>query len=320
MRLDEACDKVFARHETFHPRYGWLKKAVEAAGSEEDTFNSPDAVVELGVGKNMVRSIRHWGLAFKVIEPDPRSRSRRPKLQPSRIGNAWFGPDGVDPYMEFPGTHWLMHWLLLAPVSQAPVWWTTFNEFAAVEFTEEHLSQFVLDRMGNFGSPHAGSVKKDVNLLLRMYAAGHGARATLEERIDAPFRELGLIQPSHQDENDFRFVVGPKPSLPARVFAATVLDFAARLDANTHVVSMSKAFVEPGAPGRAFKLTEADVLELLEEAAHVTNAVTLGSSAGTPQLHLRSSPQQAAATLLREHYSDHGGPDLSWALESEAVA
>ena len=31
MRLDESCERVFARHETFHPRYGWLKKAVDAA-------------------------------------------------------------------------------------------------------------------------------------------------------------------------------------------------------------------------------------------------------------------------------------------------
>jgi hypothetical protein len=316
MRLDEACEKVFARHETFHPRYGWLKKAVDATSAPGDIFNSPDAVVTLGVGKNMVRSIRHWGLAFKVLERDPESSARRPVLRPSELGNAWFGPDGVDPYMELPGTHWFLHWQLLAPRSQAPVWWTAFNEFPAVEFTEEELAQFTLDRMGDFGSPHAGSVKKDVKLLLRMYAAGHSVRATFEERVDAPFRELGLILPSVHEDHDFRFNVGAKPSLPARVFAACVLDFAARLDESSRTVSVSKVLVEPGSPGRAFKLTDATTIDLLEMASKESSAFDLGVSAGMPQLVLTDAPGSAAACLLREHYLDYGAPDLKWRPET----
>lgn len=57
----------FARHETFHPRYGWMRKAYLAA-EHPRTFLDPDATTKLGVGKNMVRAIRYWGLAYKVIE------------------------------------------------------------------------------------------------------------------------------------------------------------------------------------------------------------------------------------------------------------
>ena len=134
VRLDEACERVFARHETFHPRYGWLKKAVDAAGNEEDVFNSEDAVIRLGVGKNMVKAIRHWGAAFKLIEADPDSNSRRPAWIPSYWGQSLFSDYGADPFTELPGTLWWLHWKLLAPRSQAPVWWTTFNQFSAVEF------------------------------------------------------------------------------------------------------------------------------------------------------------------------------------------
>ena len=101
--------------------------------------------------------------------------------------------------MELPGTDWLMHWWLLAPRSQAPVWWVTFNEFTAIEFTEEHLLQFVTDQLTDFGKPHPASVKKDVSVLLRMYSSGHTARATFEDKIDCPFRDLGLMQPSVND-------------------------------------------------------------------------------------------------------------------------
>ena len=49
---------VFARHETFHPRFGWLKKGFDAAQKNPGIFLQEDAPVRLGVGKNMVNSIR----------------------------------------------------------------------------------------------------------------------------------------------------------------------------------------------------------------------------------------------------------------------
>ena len=104
MRLDEACRATFARHETFHPRYGWVKKAFDAAEFDPNLFNREDAVVRMGVGKNMVRSIRHWGHAFKVPRVRPCRRSRRPVSQPTSLGRSVFGDDGADPYCEVPGT------------------------------------------------------------------------------------------------------------------------------------------------------------------------------------------------------------------------
>ena len=62
---------VFARHETFHPRWGWLKKGFDAASANFDAasanksiFLQEDAPVRLGVGKNMVSSMRYWCFCF----------------------------------------------------------------------------------------------------------------------------------------------------------------------------------------------------------------------------------------------------------------
>jgi len=134
MHLMEAASPTFARHETFHPRYGWFRKAYAVAAESPLGFAADDAPVEIGVGKNMVRSIRFWGLAAKLIVEDPQSGNpRSPGLVPTRIGHALFGESGWDRYMEDPGTLWLLHWLLLAPRSLLPVWWLAFNEFNAVE-------------------------------------------------------------------------------------------------------------------------------------------------------------------------------------------
>ena len=64
----------FAGHETFTLRYGWLKKAVDAVHEDPIVFTRDDALVRLGVGKNMVRSIRHWGLATGILEEDTAQR------------------------------------------------------------------------------------------------------------------------------------------------------------------------------------------------------------------------------------------------------
>ena len=53
----------FAGHETFTLRYGWLKKAVDATGLRDD------ALVTLGAGKNMVRSIRPSPLGSLLFGP-----------------------------------------------------------------------------------------------------------------------------------------------------------------------------------------------------------------------------------------------------------
>ena len=56
----------FSGHETFTLRYGWLTKAVARVRSDRRVFTREDAMVAFGVGKNMVRSIRHWSMASGV--------------------------------------------------------------------------------------------------------------------------------------------------------------------------------------------------------------------------------------------------------------
>ena len=78
---------VFARHETFHPRYGWIKKGFDAVSRDPKIFLREDAPVKLGVGKNMAASIRYWCNAFKVLEND----------LPSEFGDRLLKDDGWDP-------------------------------------------------------------------------------------------------------------------------------------------------------------------------------------------------------------------------------
>ena len=50
MSLEHFAAPSFAAHQTFHPRFGWIKKGYDAAADDPDVFNKQDAPVTLGVG------------------------------------------------------------------------------------------------------------------------------------------------------------------------------------------------------------------------------------------------------------------------------
>ena len=88
---------TFSGHESFQCRQLWLKKGYDFVNKKK-SFNNDDAVVELGVGKNMVSSIRFWMKAFNLLTTTDELTDFAHKL---------LADDGYDPYMEDEGTLWL---------------------------------------------------------------------------------------------------------------------------------------------------------------------------------------------------------------------
>ncbi|NEO26456.1 MAG: DUF4007 family protein [Kamptonema sp. SIO4C4] len=184
---------TFARHETFHPRYGWLKKGFDQVKNNEAIFVQPDAPVELGVGKNMVRSLRYWCRAFKLLEEDDKASSRSRTATQTGFGQKLLTE--WDAFLENPASLWLLHWYLLKPTCDAATWYYTFNHFRGIEFTDADLLEGLQSYQAQSEKTVAkNSLKKDVNCLLRMYVEQTAKKTPLEDSIDSPFTELGLIQ------------------------------------------------------------------------------------------------------------------------------
>src|ERR687895_609315 len=97
----------FSGHETFPCRYTWLPKAFAAIHRTSDIFSNEEAaIVEMGVGKNMVRAIRFWVHMTGVAEPVNGGYVITP------FGELLLGPDGLDRFLEDRRTLWLFHWML----------------------------------------------------------------------------------------------------------------------------------------------------------------------------------------------------------------
>ena len=305
--LAAAAKPAFARHETFHMRFGWLRKGFTAAEQDPQTFSKPYATVELGVGKNMVNAIRYWCQAYKIIEETANAeRPRMPHLVPSVFGHQLLDPDGWDPWLEDPATLWLLHWKLLGPGSQclAPVWWAAFNLFTPEQFEEYQLTDLVVELTAAAGwkSVMESSIKKDVDCLLRTFAVRRTGRQTMDDLLDCPTRQLGLIAPAVGEAKSWRFVTGPKPTLPAAIVAYACLDFLANIGPNERTISVARLASDPGAPGRAFRLTESNLYDILVEAVKEVEAMQVAEPAGLRQLVVHGDVTVLRDQIIGDYY------------------
>jgi len=255
-------------HETFPLRYGWLKKAFDAVatGTEraggKSIFLADDAIARFGVGRNMVASMRHWAVAAGVIE----ETSGTPP--PTELGRRIFADDGLDPYMEFPATTWLVHWCLCGN-PQHTTWFWAFGHYSSMTFERDALVQGIWKLKQDRRWPRAAAttIGNDVKCFVRSYVRRPAsAKASYEDALESPLTELGLIRPAGRRDG-FRFVRGQKPTLGAGVFALAVTEFWDRYSAAS-TLSFEALAHEPGSPGRVFLLDEdalADRLLGLEE-------------------------------------------------------
>ncbi|MGY1714218.1 DUF4007 family protein [Geodermatophilus sp. SYSU D01106] len=305
--LAAATKPAFARHETFHLRFGWLRKAYVEAQADPygAVFSQDDATVRLGVGKNMVSAIRYWAQAYKILEEqENKERPRMPLLVPTAFGHALLAEDGWDPYLEDVGSLWLLHWKLLEPPCLAPVWWVAFNLFAQQQFEERHLTDHVVELTSAAGWPAVkeSSIKKDVDCLLRTFALRRYGRQTMDDLLDCPTRELGLITPTPGDARSWRFVVGSKSSLPNAILAFASFEYMARAGAGSRTMSLARLTGDPGSPGRVFGLTESAMYDALSAAQQRIPGMRVAEPAGLRQLVVEGDPGLLANGALSAYF------------------
>lgn len=320
-RLADVAIPSFARHETFAPRFGWLHKAFDAVSNDSGVLVDKAAPVTLGVGKNMVNAIRYWSQAFKLTREHPlNATSRAMGATPTWEAYWLLGEDGADPYLEDPASLWLLHWWLLSSKSLAPSWWIAFHNLPSARFTESELADTIMRqvRLTDWELPAPASILKDVDCITKMYAprkAVAGSPGSFEDLLDCPFRELGLLESvdsASSGARTWRFTSTGRSSLPPAVAAFACLDYAtAQLEVDTMPVesggsiSIARLASEPGSPGRAFKIREPALVNLLAQASAEHPELQITTAVGRKSLVFPVNIRDLAWRVLDAHY---GGP------------
>ena len=281
---------TFAGHQTFALRSGWLKKGYDALLSEgPGAFSKDDAIVTLGVGKNMVTSIRHW-LVMTGVAGEDRSDGRAAGLYATPFGERIFSKNGLDPYLEFDATLWLLHARLASAKGTAFTWLYTFHRWRRPEIYRDKLAEAIQLAAQNFPRPPSTvTVARDVDCFIHTYVRG---RSASEETLDSPLATLGLIVPD-QDQG-YRFAVGPKPRLSPAVFAWALARFMDLHRPLAKTVSAAEIIYEEGAPGVLFKLDEESVLEYLDGLEDTTGGA----------LRFEDTPQSQQVVRIAEKFDD----------------
>lgn len=294
----------FSGHQTFTFRYPWLKKGVDGLRANADIFSSEDAIVELGVGKNMVDSIRHWCLATGMIEDALEPGRRGAVLVLSELGKKLLRDEkSWDPYLEDDATLWLLHWKLVTNPEKATTWYVAFHGLRDAEFTRVSLTNELLRFASETGSGKGSrkTIENDVACFVRTYvAAKRGASATLEETLDCPLTHLGVIQADEKGER-FRFNARPKTSLPTEIFAFALAEFWQRHRASQNTLSLREIVHGEGSPGRAFRLDEDSVLAYLDELSDVCGGSLKFEDTALVRQVVRTSPVKPL-DILRGYY------------------
>src|SRR5258708_33622 len=107
-------------HESFTCRYAWLPKVVEQLQHDERLFSDEEnAMVKLGVGKNMVRSIRFWAQSSDIAISNGKGSGH----YLTKFATSLLGDKGLDRYLEDTRTLWLLHWKLATNISAPLLAW-----------------------------------------------------------------------------------------------------------------------------------------------------------------------------------------------------
>lgn len=291
--LNQIKNPQFSGHETFTLKYGWLKKAYDFAadtqGNERSVFLREDAAAQLGVGKNMASSMRHWAKVAGIIADFNGTEIV------TKLGRFVFDATaGHDPFMENPSTSWIIHWNLSSSAAQKTTWFWAFNCFNEIDFErdtmERQLGNLVLNR--NWKRVAPSTIKRDVACFIRTYAAQPpSSKSTFEDEMESPLTELGLL--TQQTRDRFRFIRGQKRSLGAGAFGYALAQFWRTQSPGLTSLSFDALAHEPGSPGRVFLLDENSLFDLCGQLEEASKGIYRWSeTAGLRQLVRTGEPDE----------------------------
>ena len=258
-------------HETFPLRQLWIPKLTRylrdmKRKQQSPALNGEDAIVKLGVGKNMVNSMRFWANASGMV--DYRS------YQLTELGELIFGSvdgaiDGLDESASSMTTQWLIHWRLASnPSSFTPIWFL-FNK-VNLPFLDRAC---FLDTFTEFCKTMEvkttqASMKRGVDVTLRSYLPRLSGKGYAEDFIEPLLAELDLLEPRSRDV--FAFKRGAHPTLRDELFVFALLEYWENLEFSTSTLEFTRITHDIGSPGKVFKLDQDSVSKRLFKLAELT--------------------------------------------------
>lgn len=251
----------FRAHETFFIRKGWLSKGMKYVDAREDVFISrnENPMDILGIGANMVKSLRYWLQAVGLTE-EPTTGRRAQRFTP--LGRSIFENDR---YIEETGTLYLLQYRLACNFDNATAFYFFFNEFNMSEFSRDDFVaalQSYVKMTDNAEDVAIRSLNDDFTCIINTYVSRFKTnpnRINPESNIDCPFGELGLIDILSKDKKTYRKSIPMASAINPWVALAVIVEQANGMQE----ISLNELLTAPCNIGRVFNLDAITMLDIL---------------------------------------------------------
>jgi hypothetical protein len=281
---------TFSGHDSFQCRQLWLKKGYDYV-QEGKNFNDEDAVVQLGVGKNMVSSIRFWLKAFNIIDN---------KDIPTEFGKRLFDDEnGYDPFLEDEASLWLLHYQLVKN-GFASIYSIIFNEFRKEKlfFNKETFVNYV-KRIGESNTDlnfNENTVAKDFIVFANLYKNDPESK-DVEDSFSGILSEIELLKTTGKGkEEQFYIENTERDNLPEAVVLFTILD-----NSNYgNSISLNSLEFDLNSPGSIFALNRSGLMNKISEIVSEFKDITFTDQAGIKELQFKKKSD--AYKILDTYY------------------
>ncbi len=278
---------------------------VQLIDADKSSIDDDELMVELGLGKNMVRSARFWALATNVAQPDKDGGSRSLKL--TAFGKTLFGKNGCDPYLEDIRTLWLLHWKLSTAVDKPLLAWNyLFGKWNEPEITRSAFAKKLgIEANRIESSISETTVDQHTNVFFHTYVSTRVQKGKIQEdTLDCPLAELGLLKKvGEREEGDQKrreavYAVDreAKADISVELFRYCVADYWYGRFSNENTLSLREIAHGPSSPGRVLALREEVVREHLKDISNLSAFFSYSESSSIS--HLIKNADISAKELL----------------------
>ncbi|RCW63392.1 DUF4007 family protein [Saliterribacillus persicus] len=180
---------AYARHQSFYLRDKWISKGLKAVHFQPRFFFEENSPENVGLGKNMVMSLRFWLLATGLINEE--KVDRRTEHHSTDLGNIIF----KDRLLQRNDTVSILHYQLVRNEDDlATVFEWFFNEYKeTVTDRDSLLKAFIVWVNKNDKPVSKKSLKRDIDCLVQLYTKEPNEDDP-EDFTFSPFTKLNIMK------------------------------------------------------------------------------------------------------------------------------
>ena len=291
----------FGQHQSFYLRDGWLHKGLEVVDANPLLLSEPFAFERMGIGKNMVASLRFWIVAAGVASYNMQTK----EYMVTELGRAIFENDSN---INLPFTKGLIHYNLSknddmndsnGRRSSTVIYWF-FNILEGNIFEKDLLVSKYTEWVSQHKFISQNSLKRDIDVLLQMYDINN-KHLDPEDVLHSPLSELGLVK---REESVVK-VEGKTSRLDDELIYYILVNHL--IENDLPLLTFDELIMGEKLPGKLFNLKREEVLKVIFS-LQAKELIEFSQTNNLDVIYIKNLPENPIE-IINQFYIESGAND-----------